>query len=87
MKKTNQSKALRHIYDRLQAGVVYDWSNRPRSYLIPALYMDEYGDYIHWNNFGGSAMKPSLKNLKWILEHMFEMKPSEFIEAFTEYND
>lgn len=44
------------------------------------IYIDDFGDFIHYNHHGSSASKVSKEELEWILKVIFKCKPSDFTE-------
>lgn len=88
MKRPNQRKILREIYRNLWRGYTYDDPSF-RSYLNPAMFIEEgtRGWYIFWSHYGSSANRASLKSLRWIIEVIFDMKPSEFMEKYRAFKD
>ena len=53
-------------------------------YFVPGggdtVYMDDLGDYIHYQHYGSSAIKVDKNELEWLLNTIFECKPSDFTE-------
>lgn len=67
--------------NRLQAEWDSFQSGRLRFFVPqPNLYMDEDGDYFHWNHYGSSANEVSLDSLKFLLEKIFECGADDFVE-------
>ena len=50
---------------------IRSWSDRP---------------LIGWCHYGSSANRATKKELRWILNHIFEMRPTEFIKKYTRIN-
>ncbi len=89
MKRVNQAKVLREIYQRLWAGCRYYERGSGGVQFYPALELEEgtCGWCIFWTHFGRSANRASQKELKWIIETIFQMKPSEFADRYEPYKD
>lgn len=78
---------LKFIYDKLKAGEIFGVIEPHRlggTYFWEVLLIDN--GFIKWRNYGQSASKVSLSNLKWILEVIFRMTPAEFLYNFTTYS-
>lgn len=68
---------LRHAYQWLKAGLTLRygsmavcWIGTCERYGSPS-----YGkEYIYWQHYGSSAETVSLKNFKWLLDTIFEVK-------------
>lgn len=88
MSRPNQRKILREIYRKLWLGYKYDTPVRKYP-SMPAMFLDEgtSGWCIFWRHYGSSANMASLKSLKWIIEVIFDMKPSEFMEKYKPFKD
>ena len=41
--------------------------------------------YINWRHFGESAGEYSKKELKWIIEHIFDTTAADFLKEYTSY--
>lgn len=79
--------ALQEIYNNLQDGKQYGYYYAMRfPGFHTVLYVDKFKKYIHWCNFGESANKNTLKELKWILEVIFHISPENFLEKFEVYD-
>lgn len=77
MKYTREK--INEIYNNLKAG--YSYSNG-----FSGMYY--YNGYIHWNNFGSSAIKDSKKELKWLLEVIFDdVTPDDFEKKYKKGHD
>ena len=81
--------ALHTIYDNIKNGFIYGYYYEPTN---PALKEDKLfwvvmsltiHNNIYWNNYGSSATKASIKNLKWLLDTIFGMTATEFMEKYT----
>lgn len=79
---------LKEIFDNISNGKVYgeyilNNNTQKRDLFWAVLYTTFDRKYIVWRYYGGSFNKHVLKDLKWILENIFECKPSEFIEKYV----
>ena len=86
------------LFAALQAGESFGkisyWdysSGRPFRYLMfnTALQKHYCKNIICWTNYGSSANKNTLKDLRWILETIFNTTATEFLKEYktrTEYN-
>lgn len=44
------------------------------------IYMDDFGEYIHYNHHGSSAVEVTKDDLEWLLNTIFKCEPSDFTE-------
>lgn len=80
--------ALKLIYDKLKQGVVFGKIDPLRlggTVFWEVLSADK--SYIYWRNYGSSANKISLQNLKWILTDIFKTTPEQFLFDYTTYDE
>ena len=80
--------ALKLIYSKLIAGEVFGKIDEHRlggTYFWDVLWMNN--NYINWRNYGSSANKISLQNLRWILTEIFKLTPEQFLYNYTTYNE
>ena len=87
-------KKLNEIYNNLQAGITYgedmdkehhSWITYP--YFDTVLWLMANSPHtaeevIGWRHYGSSANKNTLEDLKWILDNIFEMTPTEFTSKY-----
>lgn len=68
-------------YGKDRAWDYYD--NKPfrYPYFESALYLTPAGN-IGYSHFGSSAIKPTTKNLEWLITVIFDTTPSEFIREY-----
>lgn len=92
-------KKLKEIYNNLQAGITYgedmdrehhSWINYP--YFNAVLYLianspTSTEEVIGWRHYGSSANKNTEKDLKWILDNIFNMTPTEFTNKYIKSTD
>ena len=92
-------KKLKEIYNNLQAGITYgedmdrehhSWINYP--YFNAVLYLianspTSTEEVIGWRHYGSSANKNTEKDLKWILDNIFNMTPTEFTSKYIKSTD
>ena len=91
-------KKLQEIYDNLQKGISYgedmdkehhSWITHP--YFSEAIYLftgeNNLQEYIGWTHYGRSAGKNTVEDLKWILDHIFNMTPTEFTSKYIKSTD
>jgi hypothetical protein len=92
-------KKLKEIYNNLQAGITYgedmdkehhSWINYP--YFNAVLYLTANSpgsaeEVIGWRHYGSSANKNTEKDLKWILDKIFNMTPTEFLQKYIKSTD
>lgn len=89
-------RALREIMENLKFGIHF---GKIRPHRLGGYYFDtalwyahsesiaDFGKpYIYWRNYGQSANKPTLQNLRWILREIFKTSPSEFLMTYTTYD-
>lgn len=92
------NKKLEEIYNNLQAGISYgidrdkehfSWITYP--YFDAVLYLIANNgvgrEVIGWRNYGSSANPNTLKDLKWILDTIFEQTPTEFLNTYIKSTD
>lgn len=81
----DEKETLKYIYNSLQWHYIFGEpvTNVKYPYISTALY--KHNNYIHWSNYGSSANKNTLKELHWIIETIFKMSPSQFIEKYNRY--
>jgi len=80
--------SLKLIYDKIRAGEIFGKIDKHRlggSYFWDVLWIEN--GFIHWRNYGSSANKISLKNLKWIIENIFKTTAEQFLFDYTTYNE
>lgn len=84
-----ENALLKEIFRNLQNGRIYgrDVTNVTYPYFDRVLYLiwDDAGHTkkaIGWSIYGSSANKNTIEDLKWVLDNIFEMKPSEFIATY-----
>lgn len=78
-------KALREIYDNLNAGYFYgDWRRYPSGerYFRMMLWTSDDDKYIYWENYGRSAHRNKISELKWIIENIFDTTAEQFLEDY-----
>lgn len=69
----------------LKTRLQWDWEayqEKRLRFFVPqaSLYIDEDGEYIHWQCHGSSAEEISLESLEWLLDKIFECEASDFVE-------
>lgn len=84
-----ENRILRELMDNLMTGLNYgkdydsgNFKECRYPYFHTNLCIDWKHQYIHYNHYGSSARKVSLKDLHWIIRVIFKMKPSEFIAEY-----
>ena len=89
MNKT-ESETLREIMDSLKHGYSYGYdfvwdhyNNKPMPYPFfnAVLYRTARGS-IGWTHYGSSANPCTLRDLRWIIEIIFQTTPTHFLEKF-----
>ena len=85
----NNTEALNIIYKHLKLGRRFGkWiHNVEYPYFNVNLSMSPDEKYWRWQNYGSSADKATKKELKWIIETIFKMKPMEFLEEYQCRNE
>lgn len=73
-------KELEEIYNNINNGKVYG-KNYTWGYSIN-LWLSDKGN-IGWQNYGQSWNKNTLKELKWVIEEIFNMTPKEFTQKYV----
>ena len=63
----------------LYMGLLYDKTFKPKDSNMGLMWLSFDGSYIHYRNYGQSAVKTSLKNLTWLCNEIF--KTTDFIET------
>lgn len=83
MKGLKKMSTLKMIYNNLQNGKVYGrmFDNCRYPFFDSVLYKTNTG-FIGWKNYGSSANKNTLKELKWIIEVIFHCTPEEFVALY-----
>lgn len=74
---------LNQIFNAINSGKIYGFTMKNVKYPFfqPVLYLTD--GFIGWTNYGSSANKNTLKDLEWILEHIFCMTADEFLDTYT----
>lgn len=67
-------------YGKMVNNVKYPFFNVCLSYGR-STYQDNKW-YLFWHNAGSSADIPNLKNLKWIIENIFNTKAEDFVKNY-----
>ena len=92
-------KKLKEIYNNLQAGITYgedmdrehhSWITYPYFETVLWLMANSPGsaeEVIGWRHYGSSANKNTEKDLKWILDTIFNMTPTEFTSKYIKSTD
>lgn len=80
----NNTEALNIIYKHLKLGRRFGkWIPNVRyPYFNVNLVMSPDEKYWRWQNYGSSANRANKKELKWVIETIFKMKPIEFLEEY-----
>jgi hypothetical protein len=92
-------KKLEEIYDNLQAGIAYgedmtkeghSWVKYP--YFDTVLHLIANSPHtteevIGWRHYGSSANKNTKEDLKWVLDNIFKMTPTEFLQKYIKNTD
>lgn len=88
MKKIDNEK-LYEIFNNLKHGISYgkDCENCKYPYFHTVLSIDWQGKYIHYSHYGSSATKVTIPELLWIIEIIFEMSPTEFLNEYIPINE
>jgi len=82
--------ALRLIFKELKRGEQFGNIMEHRlggTFFWTVLSMSPDGMYIRWTDYGSSANKATLKELKWILSEIFKTTPEEFLLKHSRYSD
>lgn len=84
----NNTEALNIIYKHLKAGHKFGkWIDNVRyPYFEVNLVMSPDEKYWRWQNYGSSANRANKKELKWVIETIFKMKPVDFLEEYQRGN-
>ena len=82
-----ERQVLDHIYDNIckkwyTYGEYIESNNKAVGDYIFWWVLSCDGSYIHWRNYGSSAIKNSKSELAWLLVKVFEMTPSEFVDKY-----
>ena len=74
--------ALHNIFDNIKAGKRYgkDCTNVQYPYFHAVLY--KQNGFIGYNHYGSSAVKPTIAELLWVIEVIFEMTVTEFLAEY-----
>lgn len=88
----SEKKVLKEIYDTLKSGGVYGEMLKATNPILPKEiffevlsfgYCQNSGRPIwRWRHYGSSANPATIKDLLWILDIIFKMKPSEFVAKY-----
>lgn len=70
---------LKHLLGGWKFGYVMDYRDGTKGINV-VLSADRH--YIHWTNYGSSANKATAKDLKWVIEQIFESNIPEFIRKY-----
>lgn len=80
----SENEALKEIYYNLQLGKSYgkydSYGFDAKLYLFTSRVTGK--NLIGWRNYGSSANKNTLKDLKWIINTIFDTTAKEFINEF-----
>lgn len=44
------------------------------------IYMDDAGEYLHYQHYGSSAIQVDIDELEWLLKTIFKCEPKDFTE-------
>lgn len=78
----NEEEILHEIFTNILKGKSYGKLRKGWTDYCLYLIDNERGYYIGWTHYGSSAHKVKLSELKWILEKIFKMTPSEFVKEY-----
>ena len=83
--KNKETIMLHNIYHNLKDGMVYGYSvvNVKYPYFQEVLSYSEIKNIFCWHHYGSSANKATLSELRWIINVIFKMTPTEFIKQYT----
>lgn len=84
--KGKEFDILKEIYMKLHEGYKYGIYENDMKYpffnIVLLQYENRGKDYIGWRYYGSPAHEDTLEGLRWILDMMFKMKPSEFVQKY-----
>lgn len=87
---TNEKETLRGILYDLKSGLTFGkdctwdyYENKPIRfpYFSSALYNTQSGN-IGYTHFGSSAVKPTMRDLEWLITVIFKTTPSGFLREY-----
>lgn len=88
-----EREIIKGIANALKSGGVYGKMLNPTNPVIKRPFFWEVLSFKYsnvsgrpiwcWRKAGGSANPATLKDLKWILDTIFKMKPSEFVSKYV----
>lgn len=79
---------LKNIYDLIKAGNIVAVSGKHgNGYLWISESNFSNRKYIHWQNFGSSANRMGLNNLRWIINTIFESKSINYMIVDSVYSN
>lgn len=88
----NEKKVLKEIHDTLTSGGVYGEMLKSTNPILPKEIFFEVLSFGYcqnsvrpiwrWRHYGSSAKPATVKDLLWILDTVFKMKPSEFVAKY-----
>lgn len=83
---TKNEEYARRIYDDMKNGSRYGYylTNVRYPMFCPNLYIGTGHNgkkYIFWEHYGSSAHVCTLRDLKWIIKHIFNQTPEEFYKT------
>mgnify|MGYP007115351187 CR=1 FL=1 len=85
----NKTQKLEKIYALIKAGNIVAVSGKHgNGYLwVAESRNNPRRSYIHWQNFGSSANRMGLNNLRWIINVIFESKSINFAIVDSVYGN
>lgn len=81
--KRNDKEILRDILRDVKNGYSYgkDYTYVPYPYFGAALYLTPFGN-VGYTHYGSSAIKPTLKDLEWLITTIFRTTPEGFLRDY-----
>lgn len=78
------NKALETIYNALQAGKRFGVNElQVRFPCFHTVLMKTQNNFIYYCHFGSSHIKNDLHELEWLLQVIFKLSPTEFLQRYT----
>lgn len=85
--KNSETIALHKLYADLKDGAVYGEDLTNVRFPVFWQVLSCNGRYIHYRHYGSSATSVSLRDLKWIINVIFNMSVTEFLGKYIERSE
>lgn len=81
MTKTTEEQTEKVIFNLLKQGAEFGTvMDMLHPYFSVALNMDDKN--LYWHHYGSSANRPTLEDLHFVLDKIFDISPTEFMKKY-----